>query len=180
MDSSKSKIGTFILGWGAALILFFPILWMLLTGFKTEAEAIATPPSLFFSPTLENYHAVFERADYMSFAINSVVISVVATALAILIAVPAAYAMAFFPTKRTKGTLLWMLSTKMMPPVGVLVPMYLLYRDFGLLDTRTGLIIVRLTVNPRGCHLFGSDGLAVEHTTRHHLIDSPSAGRRSA
>ena len=155
MDSSKSKIDTFILGWGAALILFF-------------------------SPTLENYHAVFERADYMSFAINSVVISVVATALAILIAVPAAYAMAFFPTKRTKGTLLWMLSTKMMPPVGVLVPMYLLYRDFGLLDTRTGLIIVRLTVNPRGCHLFGSDGLAVEHTTRHHLIDSPSAGRRSA
>src|SRR5688572_28815923 len=108
MNSSKSKIGTFILGWGAALILFFPILWMLLTGFKTEAEAIATPPTLFFSPTLENYHAVFERADYMSFAINSVVISVVATALAILIAVPAAYAMAFFPTERTKGTLLWM------------------------------------------------------------------------
>ena len=83
----------------------------------------------------------------MSFALNSVVISVVATALAILIAVPAAYAMAFFPTKRTKGTLLWMLSTKMMPPVGVLVPMYLLYRDFGLLDTRTGLIIVYTLMN---------------------------------
>jgi sorbitol/mannitol transport system permease protein len=55
--------------------------------------------------------------------------------------------MAFFPTKRTKGTLLWMLSTKMMPPVGVLVPMYLLYRDFGLLDTKTGLIIVYTLMN---------------------------------
>ena len=147
MDSSKSKIGTFILGWGAALILFFPILWMLLTGFKTEAEAIATPPTLFFSPTLENYYAVFERADYMSFAINSIVISVVARALAILIAVPAAYVMAFFPTERTRGTLLWMLSTKMMPPVGVLVPMYLLFRDFGMLDTRTGLIIIYTLMN---------------------------------
>src|SRR3954464_10848362 len=147
MNSSKSKIGTFVLGWGAALILFFPILWMLLTGFKTESEAIVTPPSLFFSPTLENYYAVFERADYMSFAINSIVISVVATALAILIAVPAAYAMAFFPTERTRGTLLWMLSTKMMPPVGVLVPMYLLFRDFGLLDTRTGLIIIYTLMN---------------------------------
>lgn len=147
MESSKSRIGVFILGWGAALVIFFPILWMLLTGFKTEVEAISTPPKLFFTPTLENYYAVFERADYMSFAINSIVISVVATALAILIAVPAAYAMAFFPTERTRGTLLWMLSTKMMPPVGVLVPMYLLFRDFGLLDTRTGLIIVYTLMN---------------------------------
>jgi sorbitol/mannitol transport system permease protein len=147
MDSSKSKIGVFILGWGAALIIFFPILWMLLTGFKTEVEAISTPPKLFFTPTLENYYAVFERADYMSFAINSIVISVVATALAILIAVSAAYAMAFFPTERTRGTLLSMLSTKMMPPVGVLVPMYLLFRDFGLLDTRTGLIIIYTLMN---------------------------------
>jgi sorbitol/mannitol transport system permease protein len=120
---------------------------MLLTGFKTEVEAISTPPKLFFTPTLENYYAVFERSDYMSFAINSIVISVVARALAILIAVPAAYVMAFFPTERTRGTLLWMLSTKMMPPVGVLVPMYLLFRDFGLLDTRTGLIIIYTLMN---------------------------------
>ena len=59
-----------------------------------------------------------------------------------LIAVPAAWSMAFAPTKRTKDILLWMLSTKMMPPVGVLVPIYLIYRDFGLLDTRAGLVLI--------------------------------------
>jgi sorbitol/mannitol transport system permease protein len=61
--------------------------------------------------------------------------------------VPAAYAMAFFPTKRTKGTLLWMLSTKMLPPVGVLVPIYLLFRDSNLLDTRIGLTIIYTLIN---------------------------------
>ena len=104
---------------------------MILTSFKTEVEAIATPPKLFFTPTLENYITVRERADYVHFALNSVIISVGATLLATLIAVPAAYAMAFFPGKRTKDLLLWMLSTKMMPAVGVLIPIYLLFRDTG-------------------------------------------------
>jgi sorbitol/mannitol transport system permease protein len=136
-----------ILGWLAAGLLFFPIFWMVLTSFKTEVEAVALPPKLFFQPTLENYVTIQERADYFSFAMNSVVISVGSTLLAILLAVPAAYAMAFFPTKRTKSTLLWMLSTKMLPPVGVLVPIYLLFRDSNLLDTRTGLIIIYTLIN---------------------------------
>jgi sorbitol/mannitol transport system permease protein len=136
-----------ILGWLAAGLLFFPIFWMVLTSFKTEVEAVALPPKLFFQPTLENYVTIQERSDYFSFAMNSVVISVGSTLLAILLAVPAAYAMAFFPTKRTKSTLLWMLSTKMLPPVGVLVPIYLLFRDSNLLDTRTGLIIIYTLIN---------------------------------
>ncbi|MFW3613831.1 carbohydrate ABC transporter permease [Billgrantia antri] len=135
-----------LLGWGIALIIFFPILWMVLTGFKSEAEAI-TDPSLIFTPTLESYVAVQARADYFKFALNSVVVAFGSTLLALAIAIPSAYAMAFLPTKRTKGTLLWMLSTKMLPPVGVLVPIYLLFRDFGLLDTRTGLIIVYTLMN---------------------------------
>ncbi|MFQ3786740.1 carbohydrate ABC transporter permease [Halomonas sp. A29] len=135
-----------LLGWGIALIIFFPILWMVLTGFKTEAEAIADP-SLIFTPTLESYIAVQARADYFKFALNSVVVAFGSTLLALAIAIPSAYAMAFLPTKRTKGTLLWMLSTKMLPPVGVLVPIYLIFRDFGLLDTRTGLVIVYTLMN---------------------------------
>jgi sorbitol/mannitol transport system permease protein len=127
--------------------MFFPILWMFMTGFKTEVEAIATPPTVIFTPTLENYGTVFERADYLHFAANSILISLLSTALAIAIAIPAAYAMAFFPTKRTRSTLLWMLSTKMMPPVGVLVPMYLIFRNLGLLDTRVGLIGIYTLVN---------------------------------
>jgi sorbitol/mannitol transport system permease protein len=141
------KLVLTIVGWLAALGLFFPILWMVLTSFKTEIEAIQTPPSLFFHPTVENYITVRERADYVHFALNSVVISVGATLLAIIIAVPGSYAMAFFPTKRTKDILLWMLSTKMMPAVGVLVPIYLIFKNTGAIDTRWGLIIVYMLMN---------------------------------
>jgi sorbitol/mannitol transport system permease protein len=134
-----------IVGWGTALLLFFPIAWMVLTSFKSEADAIS--PQVFFSPTLESYREVFARADYLSFALNSVVISVGGTILALLFAIPAAYSMAFHPTKRTRGTLLWMLSTKMLPPVGVLVPIYLLFRSAGLLDSRIGLLAIYALMN---------------------------------
>ncbi len=143
----RRRIWTTALGWLAAGILFFPIFWMVLTSFKTEVEAIAIPPKLFFQPTLENYSTINDRTDYFSFALNSVLISVGSTLLALLFAVPAAYAMAFFPTKRTKGTLLWMLSTKMLPPVGVLVPIYLIFRNLSLLDTRIGLTIIYTLIN---------------------------------
>ncbi|MCB9946740.1 MAG: carbohydrate ABC transporter permease [Rhodospirillaceae bacterium] len=135
------------LAWFVAVVIFFPLFWMLLTGFKTETEAVTTPPSLFFAPTLENYEEVMRRADYFKFAWNSIFISGVATLVSLMLAVPAAYAMAFFPTKRTKSTLLWMLSTKMLPPVGVLMPIFLLFRDMGLQDTQIGLIIVYALMN---------------------------------
>ena len=147
-DNNKSNqwlIG--LLAWAVAGILFFPIFWMFITSFKTEVAAVATPPQLFFAPTLENYIDVQSRASYFNYAWNSVIVSVGATILALLLAVPAAYAMSFFPTKRTKSTLLWMLSTKMLPPVGVLVPIYILGRESGLLDTRVGLIIIYTLIN---------------------------------
>ncbi|HEY0424921.1 MAG TPA: carbohydrate ABC transporter permease [Rhodopila sp.] len=131
-----------VVAWLVAGAVFFPIFWMALTAFKTEIDAVSIPPKLFFLPTFENYVAVSQRADYFKFAWNSVVISVGSTIASLLLAIPAAYAMSFFPTHRTKDTLLWMLSTKMMPAVGVLVPIYIMFRDTGLLDTRTGLIIL--------------------------------------
>jgi sorbitol/mannitol transport system permease protein len=123
--------------------LFFPILWMVLVSFKTELEATAVPPSfLFFHWTTENYATVQERSDYVHHAINSMIVAGGSTLIAMAIAIPAAWSMAFSPTKRTKDLLLWMLSTKMMPPVGVLVPIYLIYRDCGLLDTLAGLTFI--------------------------------------
>ena len=94
-----------------------------------------------------SYAEVQERANYIHFALNSVIISVGGTLLALAFAVPAAYAMAFHPTERTRGTLLWMLSTKMLPPVGVLVPIYLLFIWLNILDTRSGLIIIYALMN---------------------------------
>jgi sorbitol/mannitol transport system permease protein len=129
--------------WLVGLVIFFPILWMVLTSFKSELDAFATPPLfLFFHWTTENYATVQERSDYVHHALNSLIIAGGSVLIALAIAVPAAWSMAFAPTKRTKDILLWMLSTKMMPPVGVLVPIYLIFRNFGLLDTRGGLIMI--------------------------------------
>src|SRR5580698_7915093 len=121
--------------WLVGFLIFLPILWMFLTSFKSELDAFAMPPKfLFFHWTTENYGIVQSRSDYVHHALNSIMIAGGSTLIAMLIAVPAAWSMAFAPTKRTKDVLLWMLSTKMMPPVGVLVPIYLIYRDFGMLD----------------------------------------------
>jgi sorbitol/mannitol transport system permease protein len=129
--------------WACGFVIFFPILWMFITSFKTELEAVEIPPRfLMFDWTLENYAVVQERSNYLRFVGNSIILSVGATFVSLLFAIPAAWAMAFAPGKRTKDLLLWMLSTKMMPPVGALIPIYLLFRDFGLLDTRGGLIAV--------------------------------------
>ncbi|TCT44618.1 carbohydrate ABC transporter permease [Martelella mediterranea] len=146
--STQKKVAYTALAWIIGLIIFFPILWTVLTSFKTEGEAIATPPSfLFFHWTLENYVEVQARSDYFHHFWNSVAISFGSTLFGLIVSVPAAWAMAFSPTKRTKDVLLWMLSTKMLPAVGVLVPIYIIFRDFGLLDTRIGLIVVMMLIN---------------------------------
>ena len=141
--SLRRRLLTTAAGWLVGVLLFFPVFWMVLTSFKTELEAFSTPPKfLFFHWTLENFGIVQQRSDYLKFAGNSIVLSLGSTLVGLLFAIPAAWAMAFAPGKRTKDILLWMLSTKMMPPVGVLVPIYLLYRTFGLLDTLGGLVLV--------------------------------------
>ncbi|WP_250533175.1 carbohydrate ABC transporter permease [Caballeronia sp. AZ10_KS36] len=134
-----------VLAWLVSILLFFPIFWMTITAFKTEQQAYSS--SLIFSPTLESFREVFARSNYFGFAWNSVLISLGVTVVCLLLAVPCAYAMAFFPTRKTQKLLLWMLSTKMMPSVGVLVPIYLLWKNSGLLDTVSGLIIVYTLIN---------------------------------
>ena len=146
--SNKSKIIYTLLAWSISAAIFFPIFWTLLTSFKTEAEAISASPSLFmFDWTLENYQDVLARSPYFEHFWNSVVISLGSSLIGLLIAIPAAWSMAFVQTKRTKNLLMWMLSTKMLPPVGVLIPIYLLFRDFDLLDTKLGLVIVMTLIN---------------------------------
>ncbi|MGH6808278.1 MAG: carbohydrate ABC transporter permease [Ensifer adhaerens] len=146
--STQRKIVVTVVAWTIGILIFFPILWTFLTSFKTEAEAIASPPSLvFFDWTTENYFEVQSRSNYFRHFMNSVVVSFGSTLIGLVIAIPSAWAMAFSPTKRTKDVLMWMLSTKMMPSVGVLVPMYLMFRNTGLLDTRTGLVIVLTLIN---------------------------------
>ncbi|MCC5961936.1 MAG: carbohydrate ABC transporter permease [Rhodobacteraceae bacterium] len=137
-----------VVAWTIGLLIFFPILWTFLTSFKTEAQAIADPPVwFFFDWTLENYRVVQERSNYTRFLWNSIYIAGGSTLLGMIIAIPAAWSMAFVPSNQTKNILLWMLSTKMLPAVGVLYPIYLIFIQLGLLDSRFGLTIVIMLIN---------------------------------
>ncbi|UPT64803.1 MAG: carbohydrate ABC transporter permease [Hyphomonadaceae bacterium JAD_PAG50586_4] len=128
---------------GAAFIVAFPLLWALLASFKTELEAVAFPPRFVgFSWSLDNYRQVLGESDYLGALRNSIIIAGGSSLLTLLLGVPAAWAMAFAPTRHTRALLLWMLSTKMLPAVGVLIPIFLFYRDWGLLDTHLGVALL--------------------------------------
>ncbi len=101
-SAQSKRILLTLLGWSVALVIFFPIFWMILTGFKTETAAIADP-SLIFSPTLESYQDVHARSGYARFALNSVAVAFGSTFFALLIAIPSAYAMAFLPLNAPKA-----------------------------------------------------------------------------
>ena len=146
--SNQRKTLNTLVAWSIGFVIFFPILWTILTSFKTEAQAINDPPLfLFFDWTLENYAIVQERSNYMRFLWNSIFLACGSTLLGIFIAVPAAWSMAFVPSQRTKDILMWMLSTKMLPAVGVLYPIYIGFVKLGLLDNRFGLMIVLMLIN---------------------------------
>ena len=136
------------LAWGVASLFFFPIFWMVFTSFKTDADAVKPEFLFLFTPTLENYVNMTENYDYWRFAVNSVITSVFATVLTLVVGVPAAYAMAFDPSRHTKDILVWMLSTKMLPAAAVLYPMTFLTKNFlGIFDTHFLIIIVLSLIN---------------------------------
>ena len=139
--TTQHKAVATVAAWIVALLIFFPILYTIITSFKSETEAIAGF-NLVPSFTTESYAEVQSQYNYFKPFMNSVILSVGSTLLALIIAVPAAWSMAFSPTKRTKDILMWMLSTKMMPAVGALVPVYVMAQTAGLLDSLTALIVV--------------------------------------
>ena len=145
--SLKRKLGVTIIAWTIGILLFWPILWTVLTSFKTEQDAVLMPHLFSTGWTLENFGIVQQRSDYLRFAMNSIVIAFGSTLLGLLFAIPAAWSMAFSPSKRTKDTLLWMLSTKMMPPVGALLPIYLIFKEYQLIDQHIPVLIIMFMLN---------------------------------
>ncbi|MDX6515312.1 MAG: polyol transport system permease protein [Gaiellaceae bacterium] len=129
-----------------ALVVFFPLFWTVLTGFKTEAQAVAQPPVIFFHGTLSNYSEVL-NGGYSGFFWNSVIISISATLLALLLGLPAAFSLAFYPTKNSPRVLSWVLSTRMLPVVGALIPLIIISKRAGLFDSRLGMILIYAAVN---------------------------------
>ena len=146
--STRRKTINTIAAWIIGATIFFPILWIIVLSFKAEGDAIRTPIEVLTSAwTFDSYAVVQERSDYFKHFTNSVIIALGSTLLGVLVAVPAAWSMAFVPSPRTRGILMWMLSTKMLPAVGVLYPIYLLFIQLGILDSRVGLVIVLMLIN---------------------------------
>ena len=124
----------------------FPVLWALLTSFKTERDVLAYPPVVVFTPTLANYREVlFGASSILPNLWSSLVVSGLTTLLSVLIATPAAYALARlrYPGKRTSG--FYVLATQMLPPVGLIVPYYLALQKIGALDSYAGMVLIYLT-----------------------------------
>jgi len=131
---------------GLLLATLFPVLWLVQMSLKVEAEAFQMPPRLLFVPTLENYRALFEGRFARSFG-NSAIVSVVTTLFSMLLGVPAAYALSRAGFRAEKGLALWILTTRMAPPIAFAIPFFLAYRYVGLIDTLAGLTIIYLTFN---------------------------------
>jgi sorbitol/mannitol transport system permease protein len=134
-------LGLNLLTYAIAFLVFFPILWTLLTAFKTEADAAAIPPIFLFQATLDNFRAVFD-ASYLTYFENTVLLAGGSTLLAFVLGLPAAYSLAFNPSRHTPKVLSWVLSTKMLPAVGALIPLIVIYKRVGLFDSRLGMILL--------------------------------------
>ena len=131
------------------IVLFFgfPIYWTILTSFKPVDLIAQNPPAFLFKPTLEYYHQIFSQPVLWRSLMNSAVIAVISTVLSVCLGAPAAYALARFNFRGREQIAFFFLSTRMTPPVAVVLPFFLLARTFGLLDSRLILIIAYTTFN---------------------------------
>jgi sorbitol/mannitol transport system permease protein len=145
-NKEQATVGWAILAWAVGLAVFFPVLYTVLTGFKSEADAISLPPKLIFTPTFEQYREISDLG-FVPFFRNSFITVAVSTALVLILAVPTAYALALRPIKKWRDVLFFFISTKFMPPAGIIIALYIIYRDLELLNTRIGLIIVFTAIN---------------------------------
>jgi sorbitol/mannitol transport system permease protein len=156
MVSTRSKVLWSVVGWMVVIVFFFPVLWMWLEGLKTEPQAASSPPTIFFVPTLAEFQEVLS-GDFPPFFINSAIASIGSTLLVLILGLPAAYALAIRPVKRTRDVLFFFISTRFLPFAASLVPLYLLARDLKLLDNIFALVLIYTTINlPLGVWLLRS------------------------
>lgn len=135
---------------GTLIIIFvflFPFLWMVCMSFKNRIQTFQIPPAWFFHPTLQNYHDLFSRAIFGPYFINSILVVIFSVLLSLIIAAPAAYALARFDFKGNRDVSFWILSVRMAPAISVVIPYFLLGSFIGILDTKLVLVLSYLTFN---------------------------------
>jgi sorbitol/mannitol transport system permease protein len=134
------------LGWIVALLMFFPVLWMVLTAFKQERDAFTSPPKFAFTPTLDQFDAVLSGG-LSGALLNSLWATVGSTVLVILLGLPAAYALSIRPIEKWQDVLFFFLSTRMLPVVGAIVPIYIIAREISMLDNIWTLVVLYTAIN---------------------------------
>ncbi|HYZ24145.1 MAG TPA: carbohydrate ABC transporter permease, partial [Rhodopila sp.] len=127
------------------VVFLFPLVWIIGLSLKTRLQVFASPPLFLWWPTLENYAAVFQRADFLQAFVNSLLVSAGAVSLSLLVGVPAAYALARFSFAGRNTLFFALLAMRMLPPIAVLVPMYVLFSALGLPTTRTSVVLAYTT-----------------------------------
>lgn len=132
--------------WIIAILFVFPVLWMILTSFKQEADAYTDPPRLVFSPTLDQFAGVIDRG-VLPYLANSAFVSVVSTLAVLLLAIPAAYALSLAPVRGTSNALGFFISTKMLPIVAAIIPLYVVSQNLALLDNVWALVVLYTAMN---------------------------------
>ncbi len=150
MDRFRRRLG--VVGSYIILILFslgllLPLLWALTLSLKTPADIIRFPNRFIFSPTLENFITVIHKGEFMHQFSNSLIIGLGSTALALIVGVPAAFTLARFRFRGSSNLQFWVLSTRMLPPVAVLIPYFLFFQKLHLIDTFPAIIVMHLSVN---------------------------------
>jgi sorbitol/mannitol transport system permease protein len=159
----RSRVLWSVVGWLVVIVFFFPVLWMWLESLKTETQAASSPPTIFFTPTLEEFQAVLS-GDFPPFFINSAIASLGSTFLVLVLGLPAAYALSIRPVAKARDFLFFFISTRFLPFAASLVPLYLLARDLHLLDNIFALILIYTTINlPLGVWLLRSFLLEIPH-----------------
>lgn len=147
--TGTSRIGGLALTaltWFAGLVFFFPVAWLVLTAFKKEVDASTDTPKILFTPTLEQFRNVFD-AGLWTYVANSAFATLMSTLLVVLLAVPAAYALSIRPVQKTSDVLFFFISTKMLPVVAVIVPLYVITQATGLLDNIWTMIVLFTAMN---------------------------------
>lgn len=132
--------------WIIAIGFFFPVAWMVLTAFKQESDAATNPPTFFFTPTLDQFKAVFD-AGVGTALLNSLFVTTVSTIIVLLLGIPAAFALSLRPVKKTSDALFFFISTKMLPVVAVIIPLYVIVGQIGMLDNVWTLIVLYTSMN---------------------------------
>jgi len=130
------------------IVFLFPIFWVTLTAFKTRDLTFAKPPVFIFKPTLQNFKEALSPDSVFPLALkNSIIAATISSAFSLILGVPAAYALSRFEIKRKKDILFWILSTRMLPPIGIAVPLFLIIFQLGFIDKISAIVVLYTAFN---------------------------------